>query len=767
MIMDKIQTKKAEAAGKKQQKVSLLKLFAFADLYDYVLMGLGSVGACIHGASVPVFFIYFGKMINIIGVAYLFPRQTSHRVAKYSLDFLYLSVAMLFSSWIEVACWMHTGERQAAKMRMAYLKSMLSQDISLFDTETSTAEVITSITCDILVVQDALSEKVGKVMHYISRFLVGFIIGFIRVWQISLVTLSMLPFIAVAGGIYAYIATTLIVNVRKSYVDASQIAQEVIGNIRTVQSFTGEERAVRSYKEALRNTYKYGRKAGLAKGLGMGTLQSLLFLSWALLVWYTSIVVHKNIANGGDSFTTMLNVLIAGVSLGMAAPDISAFLRAMAVAYPIFEMIERNTISKSSSETGQKLGKLEGHIEFRDVCFSYPSRPDVIIFNKFDLDIPSGKIVALVGGSGSGKSTVISLIERFYKPLSGTILLDGNDIRDLDLKWLRQQIGLVNQEPALFATSIRENILYGKDDATLDELTSAAKLSEAMSFIDNLPDGLETQVGERGIQLSGGQKQRIAISRAIIKNPSILLLDEATSALDAETEKSVQEALDHAMLGRTTVIVAHRLSTIRNADVTVVLQEGKIVEIGSHEKLISNPNSAYASLVHLQEEASMQCHSSVSPTLGCPLRQYSGGLSDTRTSCGASFCSEKDSLCHAGADTVEPIRPKPVSLKRVYAMLGPDWIYGVVGTISAFVAGALLPLFALGMAQSLVAYYMDWHTTCQEIRKISILFCCGAVISIFAYAIMHLCFWNHGRATCSSCERNDVFCHSEERNWMV
>jgi len=178
----------------------------------------------------------------------------------------------------------------------------------------------------------------------------------------------------------------------------------------------------------------------------------------------------------------------------MAAPDISAFFRAMAAAYPIFEMIEKNTVSKSSSKTGQKLGKLEGNIEFRDVCFCYPSRPDVVIFNKFRLDIPSGKIVALVGGSGSGKSTVISLIERFYEPLSGKILLDGNDIRDLDLKWLRQQIGLVNQEPALFATSIRENILYGKTDATLDELTSAAKLSEAMSFINNLPDGLETQV---------------------------------------------------------------------------------------------------------------------------------------------------------------------------------------------------------------------------------------------------------------------------------
>ncbi|KAJ6967436.1 LOW QUALITY PROTEIN: hypothetical protein NC652_004862 [Populus alba x Populus x berolinensis] len=239
-------------------------------------------------------------------------------------------------------------------------------------------------------------------------------------------------------------------------------------------------------------------------------------------------------------------------------------------------------------------------------------------------------------------------------------------------------------------------------------------------FINNLPDGLETQVGERGMQLSGGQKQRIAISRAIIKNPSILLLDEATSALDAESEKSVQEALNHAMVGRTTVIVAHRLSTIRNAD---------IVEIGSHEKLISNPNSAYASLVHLQEEASVQCHSSVN--------QYSGGLSYTRTSFSSSFRSEKDLRSHAGVDTMEPIRPKPVSLKRLYSMLAPDWIYGVVGTISAFVAGALLPLFALGMAP-ISSYYMDWHTTCQEIRKISILFCC--VISIFAYAIMHLCF---------------------------
>ncbi|CAL5366884.1 unnamed protein product [Camellia sinensis] len=304
------------------------------------------------------------------------------------------------------------------------------------------------------------------------------------------------------------------------------------------------------------------------------------------------------------------------MSLGQAAPDISAFIRAKTAAYPIFEMIERNTISKTSLKTGRKLVNHEGHIQFKDVCFSYPSRPDVMIFNKLCLDIPSGKIVALVGGSGSGKSTVISLIERFYEPLSGRILLDGTDIRELDLQWLRQQIGLVNQEPALFATTIRENILYGKDDATLEEITRAAKLSEAITFINNLPDRLETQVGERGIQLSGGQKQRIAISRAIVKNPSILLLDEATSALDAESEKSVQEALDRVMVGWTTIVVAHRLSTVRNADVIAVVQGGKIVETGSHDQLISKPNSAYASLIQLQEAASLHRLPSRGPALG-------------------------------------------------------------------------------------------------------------------------------------------------------
>ncbi|CAN1859957.1 ABC transporter B family member 2 [Linum perenne] len=707
---------KEEEDNNKQEisnyKVPLLKLFSFADLYDYFLMGLGSIGACVHGASVPVFFIFFGKLINIIGLAYLFPKEASHKVAK-------------------VACWMHSGERQAGKMRMAYLRALLNQDITLFDTEASTGEVIAAITSDIIVVQDAISEKAGNFLHYFSRFVSGFIIGFAKVWQISLVTLSIVPFIALAGGIYAYVTIGLLARIRKSYVKAGEIAEEVIGNVRTVQAFAGEERAVRSYRDALSKTYEYGKKAGLAKGLGLGSVHCVLFFSWSLLVWFVSIVVHKNISNGGESFTTMLNVVISGLALGQAAPDITAFVRAKAAAGPIFKMIERNTVSKTSSKTGKKLTKLEGHVQFKDISFRYPSRPDVTIFNKLHLDIPSGKIVALVGGSGSGKSTIISLIERFYEPQSGQILIDGVNIKDLDLKWMRQQIGLVNQEPALFATSIRKNILYGKDDATTEEIAHAAKLSEALSFINNLPDKFETQVGERGVQLSGGQKQRIAISRAIVKNPSILLLDEATSALDAESERSVQEALDRVMVGRTTVVVAHRLSTVRNADMIAVVQQGKIVEIGSHEDLISNPDSAYASLVHLQEAASQQQQR---PPFG-PTMEH-----QLRSSFGASFRSDKDSVSRAVLDGTEPAKPVTVSATRLYAMIAPDWIYGISGTIGAFIAGAQMPLFALGVSHALVSYYMDWDTTRHEVRRIVIFFCCGAVITVIAHAIAHLSF---------------------------
>lgn len=267
-------------------------------------------------------------------------------------------------------------------------------------------------------------------------------------------------------------------------------------------------------------------------------------------------------------------------SIGQAGPCVSAFASGQAAAYKMFEVIKRKPKIDAYDLSGKILDALRGEIELRCVNFHYPSRPDVPIFKNLNLLISSGTTVALVGESGSGKSTVVSLIERFYDPNSGEVLVDGCDIKTLQLRWLRKQIGLVSQEPVLFGTSIKENIAYGKDDATDEEVYQAAALANAASFITNMPKGFNTQVGERGIQLSGGQKQRVAIARAILKNPRILLLDEATSALDAESEHIVQEALENVMVGRTTVVVAHRLTTIRNANLIAVIQRGVVVETG-------------------------------------------------------------------------------------------------------------------------------------------------------------------------------------------
>lgn len=246
----------------------------------------------------------------------------------------------------------------------------------------------------------------------------------------------------------------------------------------------------------------------------------------------------------------------------------------------MFETIERKPNIDSYSTDGKVLDDIKGDIELKDVYFTYPARPDEQIFRGFSLFISSGTTVALVGQSGSGKSTVVSLIERFYDPQTGEVLIDGINLKEFQLKWIRSKIGLVSQEPVLFTASIKDNIAYGKEDATIEEIKAAAELANASKFVDKLPQGLDTMVGEHGTQLSGGQKQRIAVARAILKDPRILLLDEATSALDAESERVVQEALDRIMVNRTTVVVAHRLSTVRNADMIAVIHQGKIVEKG-------------------------------------------------------------------------------------------------------------------------------------------------------------------------------------------
>jgi len=285
--------------------------------------------------------------------------------------------------------------------------------------------------------------------------------------------------------------------------------------------------------------------------------------------------------------------------VGTASQILPDIAKAKGAAVGIFEIMNRAPLIDANEGVGVTIPNLNGKLSFKNVTFSYPTRTETKVLRKLNMEINSGQKVALVGPSGSGKSTIIQLLERFYDPISGTITIDGVDLKSLDLKSYRRNLGLVSQEPILFSGTIFENILFGNPDATQEEVESAAKMANAFDFIMKQPEGFNTMVGEKGTQLSGGQKQRIAIARAILKNPKILLLDEATSALDTESERLVQSALDQLMQNRTTIIIAHRLSTVRNADVICVMMNGKIVEQGTHDHLIQL-NGVYSNLVSKQ-----------------------------------------------------------------------------------------------------------------------------------------------------------------------
>ncbi|KAK8673590.1 hypothetical protein V6N13_111916 [Hibiscus sabdariffa] len=738
-----------EADKKKEQSLSFYQLFTFADKYDYLLMISGSLGAIIHGSSMPVFFLLFGEMVNGFGKNQSDLHKMTHEVAKYALYFVYLGLIVCLSSYAEIACWMYTGERQVSTLRKKYLEAVLKQDVGFFDTDARTGDIVFSVSTDTLLVQDAISEKVGNFIHYLSTFLAGLVVGFVSAWRLALLSVAVIPGIAFAGGLYAYTLTGLTSKSRESYANAGIIAEQAIAQVRTVYSYVGESKALNSYSDAIQNTLKLGYKAGMAKGLGLGCTYGIACMSWALVFWYAGVFIRNGQTDGGKAFTAIFSAIVGGMSLGQSFSNLGAFSKGKAAGYKLMEIINQKPSIIQDHCDGKIIPEVNGNIEFKDVTFSYPSRPDVTIFRNFSIFFPAGKTVAVVGGSGSGKSTVVSMIERFYDPNEGQVFLDNVDIKTLQLKWLRDQIGLVNQEPALFATTILENILYGKSDATIDEVEAAASAANAHSFITLLPNGYNTQVGERGVQLSGGQKQRIAIARAMLKNPKILLLDEATSALDASSESIVQEALDRIMVGRTTVVIAHRLSTIKNVDSIAVIQQGQVVEIGTHEELIAKAG-AYASLIRFQEMvgnrdfANPSTHRSRSSRLSHSLSTKSlslrsGSLRNLSYSYSTGADGRIEMISNAETDRKNPA-PHGYFC-RLLNLNAPEWPYSIMGAVGSVLSGFIGPTFAIVMSNMIEVFYYTNPTSMERKTKEYVFIYIGAgLYAVVAYLIQHYFF---------------------------
>ncbi|CAA3031650.1 ABC transporter B family member 15-like [Olea europaea subsp. europaea] len=723
-------------------------LFRCADNVDKLLMFLGILGSLGDSLAAPMTMFVLSGALDAFGSAD--QSITKEVVNKYVFKLLYIAVGIGFSAFIEGVCWTRTAERQTSRIRMEYLKSVLRQEVGFFDNQdgsSTTFQVVSSISADAHLIQDVIAEKIPTFLTQFCAFILNLLVSFLLSWRLALVSLPFAIGFIVPGVGFGKLMMNLGIKSKDAYRVAGSIAQQAISSIRTVYSYVGEHQTLVQFSNALQRSMNLGIKQGLVKGLLIGSM-GMIFVTWAFQSWVGSILVIEKGESGGHVFISGLCVILGGWSLMSALPNLPSITDALAATKGIFELIDRIPQIDSENANGKVLTNVRGQIEFREVHFSYPSRKDSFILRGFNMLVKPSMTVGLVGGSGSGKSTVISLLERFYDPVKGDILLDGHRIKKFQLKWLRSQMGLVNQQPILFATSIKENILFGKEDASMEQVISAAKAANAHDFIDKLPEGYETQVGEFGIQLSGGQKQRIAIARALLKDPRILLLDEATSALDAQSESIVQAAIDQVSVGRTTIIVAHRLSTIRKVNKILVLQSGRVVESGSHDELMQKNNGegeggVYFELMTVQQSA-VQNKALESPQHPIEGRLYKkttpaltmSGVTSIQNSPAStfSFCSE------GNVEKLESSSPN-ISNWRLIQMNKPEWKRVLLGCSGAVVFGAIQPIYSYCMGAMISVYFIGDNSKLKsETRFYCIVFLVIGFISFFANLLQHYNF---------------------------
>jgi ATP-binding cassette subfamily B protein len=506
--------------------------------------------------------------------------------------FLVQSVFTMLRSWLFTLA----GERVVARLRTDLYESIITQDMVFFDAS-RTGELTNRLASDTTVLQNTVTVNVSMAL----RFTVGAVGGVaMLLWMSPVLTgfaMLLVPVVAIGASVYGRLLRKLSAQVQDALAHSSEVAEETFSGLRTVRSFAGEGAEIVRYGSAVQASYALAAKRAFAVGAFSGVAGFAGYATVAGVVWYGGHLVTEGTMTIGDLTAFLLYTGLVAGSIGALSGLYGDFMKASGASRRVFQLLDHTEGLEKAG--GAAVETVLGRVRFEGVHFAYPTRPDLPVLQDFDLSLEPGRVVALVGPSGSGKSTVAALLCRFYDPAAGQISVDERPLTSLEPRALRQHIGVVAQEPVLFATSIRENIRYSRADATEAEVRAVARAANAESFIEAFPEGFETLVGERGVRLSGGQKQRIAIARALLKDPRILVLDEATSALDSESEHLVQEALERLMEGRTTLVIAHRLSTVRDADQVVVLDGGRVAEAGSHDALLAR-DGIYKRLVERQ-----------------------------------------------------------------------------------------------------------------------------------------------------------------------
>ncbi|KIH93730.1 hypothetical protein SPBR_09155 [Sporothrix brasiliensis 5110] len=590
-------------------------IYRYADRVDRLVMLVSGVAACGAGSSMPLMTIVLGSLIGKFSDHA--DADASQQLSSFSSDvsslclyFVYVGVGGLVCYSLFLAGFTWTGQRIAQRMRAAYLEALLRQNAAFLDA-LGTGAVTTQITADMNAVQEGVSQKVGLIVQGAATFVSALVVSFLRSWRLALVLLS-LP--------VAVTAFMVVVGVRMKgaqgaalarFADAASFAEEAIASMRTVAAYGAQRRFARRYDAALAPALDADARAKRWLGVLIGGMMCMMLSSFALACWAGHLFLAAGRITTAQIVTVQFAMMTGAVLFGNIAPHLQALGLAATAANRVFAVIDRAPTVDADAPDAVTPDRLDGHIEFRAVQLVYPARIGHLILDGISLDVPAGSTVAVVGPSGSGKSSLVHLLQRFYAPLRGQVLVDGRAIEDVRLRWLRSKMRMVSQEPFLFDATVFDNIAFGlvgtehehAGHAAKQKLVEdAAKAADAHDFILQLPAGYQARVGAVGGRLSGGQRQRIAVARAVVSRPQILLLDEATAALDTKSEARLQAALARSgrATRRTTIVIAHRLSTVRHADTIVVMEHGVITEQGTHADLLAKAGT-YASLAAAQD----------------------------------------------------------------------------------------------------------------------------------------------------------------------
>ena len=577
----------------REQLKEAVKIFSFIKPYRWSLI----IGVFLLFLSSLVFMIFpylFGQMVDIA------QGNSDFEFNLRDMTFILFIILGIqgFVSYFRILLFAQVSEKGIADVRRAVYTQMISLPITFFE-KNMVGELISRLTNDVEKLYAAFSITLAELMRQVIILVVGITLLFITTWKLALIMLATFPVIVIGAIFFGRQIRRLSKERQEELAKTNVILSETTQNIQVVKSFTNEHYEVKRYGQAMTDTVAIALKFARGRALFATFIVTFLFGALFFIILRAAMLVQSGDLTAGELISFVAYTAFIGGAIAGLGNFYTQLLGAIGATERIRDILGA-VPELNAGKKGNTVNRFQGEVSFKKVAFRYPTRTDVPVLKEVDLKLSPGEKIALVGPSGSGKSTIIQLLLRMYAIEGGEILVDGKPIDTYDLSAYRSQFALVPQEVLLFGGTIRENILYGRPDASESDIKTAAIQSNCQEFIDIFPEGMETIVGERGVKLSGGQRQRIAIARAILKDPAILLLDEATSSLDAESEKEVQEALDKLMENRSSIIIAHRLATIREVDRIYVIDGGKIVETGTHIELVDKKEGVYASLAKLQ-----------------------------------------------------------------------------------------------------------------------------------------------------------------------